>query len=151
MTVFQVLLVVAGAGALGGLVAALLSEDRGFVLPHRVSDAAATTFRPGVLGLIVIGAISAALSWGLYGPLADANLFGGEQLSNAEPAKYGITVAAVAGAVLVGAGGSKWLSSQVDKTLLQQAARDAKNGQADPAKAEQMVGAQPSVILQLAK
>jgi hypothetical protein len=37
--------------------------------------------RPGVIGNVIVGAIGAVVSWGLYGPYAQASLLGGTSLS----------------------------------------------------------------------
>lgn len=151
MTVWQVALVVAGTGALGGIVAAVLSEDKGIVLPKRVSEGGSTIYRPGFVGLILVGALAAVVSWGLYGPLANDTLFGGK--GTGEPARhdFGITVAAFVGAIGVGIGGSKWLASYVDKTILRQAAGTAADRAADSEIAREIRVAQPSRVLQLAR
>lgn len=151
MEFWQVLLVVAAAGAIGGVVAALLSEDRGFALPTKVTEATGTIIRPGFVGLIMIGAAAAALSWSLYGPFADKPVIGGPQTEVPEAGNFGITPAALAGAVLVGTSGSKWLASQVDKALLKQAATAAAQGDPDGAKANEIGGAAPTEALRIAR
>ncbi|MDF3308871.1 hypothetical protein P3H15_28030 [Rhodococcus sp. T2V] len=118
MILWQMSCGIAVAGAVGGVAAALMSEDRGFVLPKKVTEASGTIVRPGFIALVVIGAVAGLLSWGLYGPLANAGLF--EEVDSSW-----LTLSAIAGAALVGTGGSKWLSGHVDKTLLQQAASAA--------------------------
>lgn len=118
MILWQMSCGIAAAGAVGGVAAALMSEDRGFVLPMKVTVASGTVVRPGFVALVVIGAVAGVLSWGLYGPLANAGLL--EDVDSSW-----LTLSAIAGAALVGTGGSKWLSGHVDKTLLQQAATAA--------------------------
>ena len=110
-------LIVLGAGGLGCAVAALLSEDKDYVLPTRAVGATGTVYRPGWVGLIVTGAVGAWLAWGLYGPVASASV--------SDSGDYALTMSTICGAVLVGTGGSKWMSSQIDKRLLQQAAGTA--------------------------
>ncbi|MGH8910730.1 MAG: hypothetical protein ACRD0K_30605 [Egibacteraceae bacterium] len=149
MTVLQVTGLVAIAGAIGGAMAALLSEDRGLLLPTRVTEATGTVVRPGFLGLMVVGAVAAVMSWGLYGPLAQENLAGGPD--DGPRGGYGITLGAFTGAVLIGVGGPKWLTSQVDKTLLRQAAVAAARGEANSDTADRIDQAQPTEALHLAR
>jgi len=151
MTVWQVALVVAMAGMLGGIVAALLSEDKGLLLPSKVKGVVGTTYRPGFVGLMVVGAVAAVVSWGLYGPLANNTLFGGPRTGESSRHDFGITVAAFVGAIGVGIGGAKWLSSYVDKTILHQAAGAAASGKADANVANQIRAAQPTEALRLAR
>ena len=65
----MLLLYVTLAGAVGGVVNALIT-DKGFLLPSREQADAITIYRPGWIGNVVIGAIAAGISWGLYGPMA---------------------------------------------------------------------------------
>lgn len=145
---------VAAAGAVGGVVAALLSEDKGFALPTRVrtSDGArAGVIRPGFIGLILIGAVAATVSWALYGPAADVALLTTAP-SGASLGSANLTLAAIGGAVLIGVGGSKWISGQVDKTLLRQTASVAAGKRpADPRSAHLIATAQPSLALKAAE
>jgi hypothetical protein len=156
MSALTVLAVVAAAGAIGGIFAALLSEDRGFPLPSKVTTGGATIIRPGFLGLIAVGAIAAALSFALYGPLASETIVGGpdqadENIADDDSDDYGLTLAALAGACLVGMGGSKWLSSQVDAAILQVAASTAAAGHSDTNKAVSIATANPTRALGIAR
>ncbi|MGH8881447.1 MAG: hypothetical protein ACRD0P_29540, partial [Stackebrandtia sp.] len=146
MTVMQIVGIVAGAGAIGGVLAALLSEDRGFLLPARVPGTNGTVVRLGFVGLIVIGAIAAALSFALYGPMSGVALVGSQAVTDGAE----LTLGVLGGAVLVGAGGSKWISSQVDKVVLQRTAAVAAGREADPNKAAEIAAATPSAALQVA-
>ena len=151
MTIWGLAGVIAVAGALGGVAAALLSEDKGFVLPKKIDNASSgTIYRPGFVGLIFVGALAAVVSWGLYGPLANANIVGGEQTGKPARHDYGLTLAGLSGAIVVGLGGSKWLSSQVDKTLLKDAAVTAAARKPDTAKSRAMRKARPSELVRLA-
>lgn len=82
-------------------------------------------WRPGYIGNILIGAVAAIVSWGLYGPFSAAYLFGTSPVPETTPQKFGLTLSAFVGAVLVGVGGAKWLSDEVDKRLLKAAASEA--------------------------
>jgi hypothetical protein len=75
-----------------------------------------------VLFNVASGALAAAVSWSAYGPYALENVFGGA--ASKAPA-YGLTLTALATAVVIGIGGSRWLTNERDKTLLKQAADDA--------------------------
>ena len=144
MTVWLISLIVAAAGGVGGMIAALLSEDRGFVRPTKVSAATGLVYRPGWIGLIVTGATAAWVSWGLYGPVATAAI--------STSAGQSLTMSTICGAVLVGTGGSKWISSQVDKTLLQQAAGAAALAQpATPTDVQTIATGTPLQALDTAK
>ncbi len=146
---------IAAAGGIGGVVAALLSEDKGFVLPTRMTNAVDGTktnvIRPGFIGLILIGAVAATASWALYGPAADLVLLSTSPTGEAEGAAN-LTLAAIGGAVLLGVGGSKWISGQVDKTLLRQTASVAAGRKpANPEVAHLIATAAPSQALQAAQ
>lgn len=158
MSIWAITGIVAIAGGIGGVVAALLSEDRGFVLPKGVEAGGSKILRPGFVGLILTGAIAAALSFALYGPLASSTVVGGPENADEEVvgdddsgADFGITLAALGGAVLVGAGGSKWLSSQVDKATVQAAASIAAGKDASAEKSAEIAKASPLQALRIAQ
>ncbi len=115
------------AGAAGGVVNALLT-DNGFLLPksEKVNEKT-SILRPGCLGNVLIGAIASVISWGLYGPLSTFYIAGTRQAlaSNTDMDRVGISLASLVGAVLVGIGGARWLTSEVDKNLLRAAAAQA--------------------------
>ena len=117
MTGLYAALAASFAGLLGGVVNALLS-DNGFALPRTaMTPDGGSILRPGMLGNCLIGAVAALTSWGLYGTAASVPVL--------SPATADITWAGFAGAVIVGIGGSRWLSAEVDKTLLKGAASAA--------------------------
>lgn len=161
MALWKLACIVMFAGGVGGVVSAILSEDRGFVLPTKVDTDGKTVVRPGFIGLVLVGAVAAVLSWGLYGPLADQNVFGGKDpvaggdvvatTSDDLDDDFGLTLSALAGAVLVGIGGSKWLSTEVDKRLLEQAAEKAAKGPANDELAEAVRNLGPAAALQVAR
>lgn len=150
--------IIAAAGGVGGIVAALLSEDKGFLIPQFVritlpddSQIKTNVLRPGIFGLIIVGAIAAALSWALYGPVANQTIVGAST-AGAASAGSSLTLAVLGGAVLVGMGGSKWLSSQVDQALLRHTATVAATKKpADPVTASAIATAAPSKALQAAQ
>jgi hypothetical protein len=112
--IWLMVIIVFVAGLLGGTVNALTS-DNGFVLPRNQSG----ILRPGWLGNALIGGIAGVVSWSLYGPLAGASIIaaGGESPG----IKGSLTVAGCGGAILVGVAGARWLSNEVDKSLLRAA------------------------------
>ena len=125
------------AGLVGGLINALIS-DNGFAMPTCFTENGVGIWRPGYIGNMLIGGVAAAISWGLYGPAgavalivdripassAAANVGGATK--EAEPAPMVVlTMAGLVGGVLVGVGGARWLSNEVDKSLLRAAASEA--------------------------
>ena len=150
MSLWTLLLIVCGAGAVGGIVNALMTDNGGFVLPRTVEVVAnqPRIFRPGFLGNIFIGAIAAGISWGLYGPFAASVVFGAAPSGNT-PA-VALTLSSLVGAVLVGVGGARWLTNEVDKSVLRAAAATAAGKTANPAAAQQIALAPPSEALRVA-
>lgn len=111
-------------GAIGGLVNALLSNN-GFILPQSTPSAGGgTIWMPGVIGNVIIGIVAAVVSWGLYGS--------GAGVSMLSAVKVDLSWAGFAAAILVGVGGSRWLSAEVDKQLLRDAAIGAANKDKNP-------------------
>jgi hypothetical protein len=143
---------VAIAGAVGGVVNALVT-DKGFLLPSKEHVDAITIYRPGWIGNVVIGAIAAAVSWGLYGPLAGYTIAGAaEALKTNTPAdQIGLALSSLVGAVLIGVGGARWLTNEVDKNLLKAAASKAAGAQSTPSASLQIALASPIQALTIAK
>jgi hypothetical protein len=152
MSLWTLLLIICACGAIGGVVNALLT-DNGFMGP-RVEDVGggAKVIRPGFLGNIFIGAIAASLSWGLYGPMASFFIAGtGEALKQNPVGAFGLTLSSLVGAVLVGIGGARWLTNEVDKDLLQAAASQAAAGEESPEASQRIALATPAQALFIAK
>jgi hypothetical protein len=125
-TVWGILGVIGGAGAVGGLVNALLgSSGGGLRLPRPVHG----VIQLGFLGNVILGAFGAVATWGLYGPLKDAVLLGANPGSML-PAN--LTVTAIVGAALTGAGGAKVVTSEIDKVVLKKTAVEAAKREANP-------------------
>jgi hypothetical protein len=98
---------IGAAGAAGGLVNAMLSEE-GLTPPRTVKG----VWCPGALSTIVIGALAAFASWAFYGSGAGIDL--------AEPTKQApLQLSALAGAFLIGVVGAKWIENESAKRLLQ--------------------------------
>jgi hypothetical protein len=156
MSIWSMMGVIAGAGAVGGLLASLLSEDKGLPIPRFVkvklpngSSVRTNVLRPGFLGLMFVGAMAAALSWALYGPVANAAVLG-TAAAGTSSSSVTLTLAVLAGAVVVGTGGSKWLSGQVDNVLLRQTATIVAGKPADASTASTIATASPSAALKAA-
>jgi hypothetical protein len=147
MSLWLMLAVVAVAGAAGGLLNAYFT-DNGFVWPRVESVGAFKITRPGFLGSMLVGAIAAAVSWGLYGPFASMAVFGATE---AVPAGAALTVSALVGAVLVGVGGGRWLTDQADKSLLKATAAHAAQGQGSAEASAAIAAARPAQALEIAR
>jgi len=139
---------IVAAGALGGVVSAFLSEDRGFALPRTVPIDGSTVLRPGFVGHVLVGGVASFISWGLYGPGTDLVLLGN---APASAGGTGMTAGAVAGAMGVGVGGAKFLSTYVDKKLLRATASVAAGKSADPEAAGHLGAAEPTAALAIAR
>ena len=149
---WRLLFYVALAGAVGGVVNALIT-DKGFFLPSKEHVDSITIYRPGWIGNVVIGAIAAAVSWGLYGPLAAYYIAGTPEAlkTNTAPDKVGLALASLVGAVLIGVGGARWLTNEVDKSLLKAAASKAAGAQGTPSASQQIALASPIQAFNIAK
>ena len=113
---WKVLASVVVAGAVGGIVNALVAST-GILIPRFVDVGGSTVIELGFLGNAIVGSVAAFVSFGLYGPLANLSLFA----ARAEAAKTVITVSALAGAVLVGFSGGRWLTAEADRQFAQAA------------------------------
>lgn len=109
MTVWECFALISGAGAVGGLINTLMTQGK-----LRLPEYHAGVFCPGFAGNVTVGAFAALISWALYGAGAGIEL---AQSVGAREA-LSLTVGALAGAALVGVGGARWLSSEVDAKLL---------------------------------
>ncbi len=115
---------IASAGSIGGLLNTIMS-DNGFPLPRRIGG----VWCPGALWNVFVGAVSALTSWALYGSGA------GIDLANPSPREQiSLRLGALAGALIVGMAGSKWLTNEVDKSLLKQGVMDAAKKNFSPEK-----------------
>ena len=139
------LLYIALAGAVGGLGNAFLSDNRGIVLPQKVTADGKTIYRPGFLVNIFMGALAAFVSWALYGAGSEADLLGS---SAAVPH---LKFPALAGALLVGLGGARWLSNEADKQLLRAATTQALDAAGATDQAKQAATSTPTQALHIAE
>ena len=147
MSLWWYLLVVFGAGVIGGVVNALIS-DNGFFMPMKKKTKKGTIVRPGVFGNMFIGGIAAAASWGSYGPFAASHIMGSQAGS---VTSTGLTLGSLIGAVLVGVGGSRWLTNEVDKRILKATASEAAARGPDEELGESIYFASPAKALQMAE
>jgi hypothetical protein len=121
---FWIIVLVACAGGTGGLANAVLTRN-GFVLPVVKSIGGESIFIPGFLGNIIVGALAAALSWALYGPAAGLAIVtspGPAPATLAPSPTVSLSLASLAGAVLVGFAGGRWITSEADKALYRKTA-----------------------------
>ena len=148
MSVALGLLVIAGCGAIGGIANAVLSSD-GAALPARAADGQGRTVavRPGYVGSVFLGALAAVLSWCVYGPASGLRLLGS---GSAGESTWTLTLSALAGAVLVGIGGARWISSEVEKKLLRVAGARAAESSPDRDLARMFTTAPPMSVLRAA-
>lgn len=110
MPAWQVIASLAAAGALGGAVNAFLAHD-GFVLPRITRPArGARVIRPGFLGNVFVGLVTAVVLAALYSPLGQIDL-----ASNEVTGPYRLTLYVLGGALLSGIGGARLLTSEVDR------------------------------------
>ena len=144
MDFWLALLFVAAAGAIGGVLNALSTENA-FPLPQPVKDNSGRTvaWRAGALGNILMGTAASAVSWGLYGP-SSAYLVVGKPQEGTVAIAITLSLASLASALLVGYGGARWLTNEFDKRLLKAAASAAASGAADATKATQIANASPA-------
>ena len=135
-------------GAVGGIINAIIS-DNGFVVPREETINNVCIVRPGIAGNVLVGAVAAFISWGLYGSYSGALIFsssGGLGMS-----ELNLTLSSVAGAILIGMGGARWLTNEVDKSLLKTAAVTAAVSRPSSEDSQRMVVATPSQTFNIAK
>jgi hypothetical protein len=150
MDVWNALGLVAIAGAIGGIANAL-STDNSFPLPKPVKDKDGRTvaWQAGFVGNIILGAIGAAVSWGLYGPAATVLVIG-KPADGQTATPVTLALSGLAAALLVGYGGARWLTNEFDKRLLKAAAAEAAAGAADTTKATQIANSSPAEAFRIA-
>ena len=149
MVLVECLLAIAVCGAIGGIVNAYFT-DNGFAMPKWEDVGGLRIWRPGFFGNVVVGIIAAVVSWGLYGPFANVVVI---PLSKApsDSSSPTVTLASVVGAILIGIGGAKWLTSEVDKKALRATAATAAASNANAAASARIAISRPFEALQIAK
>ncbi len=138
MKIWQIAIIVFAAGVLGGLVNALLSGNTQ-LLPHTDPGPPKDVYIPGMFATMLAGGLAAVISWGLYGASGGTSVIGTATL----------TVAAMAGALIIGFGGARWLTNEVDKTLLNKATAIAADQPKSETTAKSILNASPMKTLQL--
>ncbi len=108
-------LLITVAGALGGVTNALLT-DNGFILPRLK----VRIWCPGFISNVLIGAFSAFASWAFYGSGSSIEL-----TKITEQTAISLRFSALAGAFLVGVAGARWVTNEVDKSLLKESIVEA--------------------------
>ena len=113
----KAVLLIALAGAAGGLVNALLDKG-GLTLPAVLAVEGSSVLVPGFIGNVLVGAIAALISWCLYGPLADRSLIKSADPGGATSTReVSLPLAALAGAILVGFSGGRWITAESERRL----------------------------------
>lgn len=130
MTVWQMLGLIMVAGGIGGLVNSLI-QDKSLILPQAVSRGdGVSMFLPGFIGNMLIGSVSAAVSWLLYSPFTQEPLLS---------TNITLTLTSLGGAVLVGMAGSGWLSNAMEKNILRIVASQVAAAPQSPGVAKQLL------------
>lgn len=113
----RILLFVAIAGCLGGLLNSLVAGSS-LVLPEFATVDGSRVVVPGFAGNLIVGGLAALLSYALYGPIA------GYVVVTTAPAGDGsrvapaqLTAASLAGALLVGFSGGRWITAEATSRL----------------------------------
>lgn len=136
MTFWLIIGVIAAAGAVGGIINALLS-DSGVFLPGTYEVEGRRIWKPGALGNMLLGAAAAFITWGLYGPFSQYMLIP----PSAAPDGPFLALETLVGALVAGAGGSRVITSEVEKRILSETAATAATKSEDPAAAAQIATA----------
>ena len=111
MAIGWVILFIAIAGLVGGLLNALFTAE-GFIL-WRVDTLpdGRTIWRPGFVGNVVAGGVTAIVLTALYSPLGSIRLGS----AHSQGTTYDLTLAELAGAFLSGLGGARLLTQEVGR------------------------------------
>ncbi len=136
------------SGAVGGVINALVS-DNGFIKPMQEQMENEIIIRPGVVGNILLGSVAAFVSWGLYGAFSNAVVFGA--VSGLGSEEVSVSISSISGALLVGIGGARWLTNEVDKRLLRTAAAAAAASKASFDDSQRIAIATPAEAFNIAK
>ena len=86
---------------------------------------------PGAIGNVGVGAVSSVVSWALYGSGAGVVVASSRELIT-------LRLSALAGALLVGIAGARWLSSEVDKALSNESVRQVAGKSLSPEQKEEI-------------
>ena len=125
------------SGGIGGVINAFVT-DNGFPLPRRQGG----IWCPGAIANVLIGAFAAFASWALYGSGASVDL-----AHETERSVISLKFSALAGALVVGVGGARWLTSEADKRLLKQSVKVAAQKKVSPEDCEEVLNAPARQVL----
>jgi hypothetical protein len=140
--------IILASGAAGGIINAIMS-DNGFIKPREEIVENVAIVRPGIAGNILLGAVAAFISWGLYGAYSAAVVYMAGTGTIVE--EMSISISAIAGALLIGIGGARWLTNEVDKTLLRTAAVTAAAARSSYDDSQRIAVATPAQAFNIAK
>lgn len=135
-------------GAVGGAINALIS-DNGFILPREEIVNNVSIFRPGFLGNIIIGTIASLVALGLAGSSSSTTLLGYQTGIGIED--LSISASTLASSIVVGMGGARMLTSEVDKSLLKTAAVVAAAASPSSKEAQGIAVSTPAQAFHIAK
>lgn len=114
MAIWVVVLLIGAAGLFGGLVNAFLAHE-GFLLPRMDSlPDGGRIWRPGFLGNMLVGTVTAVVLAGLYSPLGSVEIGARDDV-----VAYRLTIAGLVGALLSGIGGARLLTNEVNRRFEQ--------------------------------
>ncbi len=105
--------------------------------------------RPGFLGNVFISGSAATIFWGLYGKYAAYDLVATLQAEVVGSRALELTPSDLAGAVLVGVAGARWLTNEVDKRLLRAAASEAATSEPNLDAAKHLMTVPPAEALKI--
>lgn len=137
MSPWQCALFITVAGGMGGVINAFLT-DNGFPLPRRQAG----VWCPGAISNVLIGAFAAFASWSFYGSGASVDL-----AHESQRAVLSFKFSAIAGALLVGVGGARWITNEVDKQLLKESIKVAGEKKIPREECEQLVRGPATQVL----
>ncbi|MFB3766623.1 MAG: hypothetical protein ACE14P_15445 [Methanotrichaceae archaeon] len=148
MSLLIILAAILLSGAVGGIFNAIIS-DNGFIWPREENINNVSIFRPGFVGNIILGAVASFISWGLYGAYGSAVIYGPQ--TGAGAGDFGLSISTLAGSLLVGIGGARWLTNEVDKSLLRTAAVTAAAGRQSFYDSQRIAVSTPAQAFNIAK
>ncbi|HUC20232.1 MAG TPA: hypothetical protein VMR98_01920 [Candidatus Polarisedimenticolaceae bacterium] len=119
--IVQVMCAVGLAGGIGGLLNGFM-PNQGFALPQRIKRQAkiegedkpilVNILDPGFVGTVLVGIAAAAVLFALYGPLKDLVVFGPDKVE-----MPGVKLSELFVSVIVGMGGGRLLTKEVDEKI----------------------------------
>jgi len=155
MSLLCISIIIGAAGAFGGLLNAVQLTYRGSsTVDVAANTGPATSYGPRKwfrdFGYcILLGFAAGVLSWSLYGPYTLENVFQ-NQPQTQTPRLFDLPLGTLGTAVIVGLGGSRWLTNEVDKKLLQAAVVDASRKPGNAELSAKLIDASPEQVRNLA-